>query len=85
MNRRMQEWLDAAKILAANPTATVVCPKCGNANLVVTDIPYLADKSRWERHILCPACHTTGRILMRQDPDHGERQGEVAGWGEKRS
>jgi transposase-like protein len=80
MNGRMKQWLEAAKILAVDPTAQIVCPKCGEANLLVTDIPYRGDASRWERHIQCPACHTTGSVLMRKETDHKELAGDVSYW-----
>ena len=75
----MKQWLEAAKLLAVNPATQIVCPKCGQAALVVTDVPHPGDPSRWERHIECPACHTTAHMLMRSDPAAKELVVEAAG------
>ena len=47
-------WLQAGRTLALDPTQSVDCPSCGNATLVVRNLP--SDDNCVERHIVCPAC-----------------------------
>jgi hypothetical protein len=55
-----ERWVEAAKILAADPTARVICPRNGDSYLQVTDIP-MGD-GKVERRLRCPVCHATNFI-----------------------
>jgi len=56
-------WIAAGKLLGVDPTASVSCPVCGQANLVVEDI---ADKTsdKFERIMSCPNCGSRNILLM---------------------
>ena len=43
-----QRWVEAGKILAADPRAQVLCPRNGDGYLEVTDIPVPGDPSQVE-------------------------------------
>jgi hypothetical protein len=49
-----KRWVEAAKVLAADPTAQVLCPRNGDEFLVVTDTP-MGD-GMVERELRCPIC-----------------------------
>lgn len=53
-------WLQAGRTLALDPTQSVTCPSCGNATLVVENLP--SDDKCIERHIFCPVCKRGERI-----------------------
>ena len=55
-----QRWAEAAKILAADPTAQVLCPRHGDGYLVVTDVP--GPSGVVERYLRCPVCGATNVI-----------------------
>jgi hypothetical protein len=57
-----QRWVEAGKILAADPRAQVLCPRNGDGYLEVTDIPVPGDPSQVERHLRCPACGASNII-----------------------
>jgi hypothetical protein len=57
-----QRWVEAAKVLAADPTAQVLCPRNGDAYLEVTDVAAAGDPSSVERHLRCPSCGATNII-----------------------
>jgi hypothetical protein len=51
-----QRWVEAGKILAADPRAQVLCPRHGDGYLTVTDVPVAGDPTQLERHLRCPVC-----------------------------
>jgi hypothetical protein len=55
-----QRWVEAAKILAADRSARVLCPRHGDGYLEVTDVP-LGD-GKVERYLRCPICGATNVI-----------------------
>ncbi|HKT00714.1 MAG TPA: hypothetical protein VJT31_14380 [Rugosimonospora sp.] len=57
-----QRWVQAAKILAADPRAQVLCPRHGDGYLSVTDVPAKDDPSQVERHLRCPVCGASNII-----------------------
>lgn len=61
LRNETQRWIEAGKILATNPTATVRCPRCEDANLEVQDVQ-IGD--RVERHLRCPECGGYNAILL---------------------
>ena len=58
-----QRWVKAAKVLALDPTAQVLCPHNLDGYLQVTDVPSSQDPSQIERHLRCPVCGATNIIL----------------------
>jgi hypothetical protein len=55
-----ERWVEAAKILAADPTAQVICPRNGDSYLQVTDTT--ASDGTVERRLKCPVCQATNVI-----------------------
>jgi hypothetical protein len=51
-----KRWVEAAKILAADPRAQVLCPRNGDAVLQVQDVADPAQPSNVERWLVCPGC-----------------------------
>jgi hypothetical protein len=49
-------WVEAAKVLAADPRARVPCPRHGDGILEVHDVADPADPTSIERHLRCPVC-----------------------------
>ncbi len=57
MNRNVTLlWIEAGKLLAENPTASVPCPVCAQDNLVVKDSRSVENPSVIERELSCPSC-----------------------------
>lgn len=56
-----QRWIEAGKILAADATAEVRCPRCVKGDLQVQDVQ-IGD--RIERHLRCPKCGGYNAILL---------------------
>ena len=61
--RRRAAWIEAARILAADPEAKVICPAQGDAHLEVTDAPFPGGSERW---LHCPVCHAREAVLLRR-------------------
>jgi hypothetical protein len=53
-----KRWVEAARVLAADPTAQVPCPRHGDGILVVEDGSDPANPALVERYLRCPACGT---------------------------
>jgi predicted RNA-binding Zn-ribbon protein involved in translation (DUF1610 family) len=51
--------------MAKDPTASVLCPECGDADLVVEDVAFGDSRERIERYLSCPACGATNSVLSR--------------------
>ena len=62
-----KKWIEAAKVLAVDPTAAVPCPQCGKDNLQVQDVKH-DDKGRISRLLHCPTCKGHNEILMTWKP-----------------
>jgi len=57
-----KRWIEAAKVLGANPEAKVLCPKFGAAHLKVQDTkPF---KGKKERMLSCANCGAREFMLM---------------------
>jgi len=54
MQENTKLWIEAAKILATNPTAKVSCPVCKIGTLNVKDESFGNDKI--DRYMLCDSC-----------------------------
>ncbi len=51
-----KRWIDAAKLLAEDPTISVVCPECGNHKIEVVDVDSSINPLDIERYLTCPHC-----------------------------
>jgi hypothetical protein len=60
-------WLEAARILGDDASATVRCPQNGDGFLAVHDVVVDTggDVLTHERHLHCPACGAHNAVLMR--------------------
>lgn len=58
-----ERWVEAAKILGADPTAKVRCPRHDDDFLEVIDVPLPGRPGRVERHLRCPTCGAYNSIL----------------------
>lgn len=65
-NPRVKEWIDAGKILAVDPSASVDCPDCGKAKLEVVDGRSGELLERWMK---CPACGSFNTLRMIRPPE----------------
>lgn len=64
-------WIEAGKMLADNPDASVPCPVCGKKNLRVTDIRSAENPSVIEREMFCPSCGARNYLrLIRPSDSH---------------
>jgi hypothetical protein len=57
-----RRWIEAAKILGADPKATVACPKCGRGTLRVIDARQ--DAVKLDRYMQCPICLAHNVLTM---------------------
>ncbi len=62
MSAESARWLEAGKTLGADPRASVPCPQCRAADLVVEDVPF---DGGFERILRCPECGATNALLVR--------------------
>jgi predicted RNA-binding Zn-ribbon protein involved in translation (DUF1610 family) len=46
-------WVDVAVIIGRDPNALLLCPECGEANLLVQDVECAYGM---ERYVECPKC-----------------------------
>ena len=66
------QWIVAAKILAVNPEAKVICPKCTRGVLGILD--QKLDSDVLERHLSCPKCGAYNSMRMKQQSTFIEEQ-----------
>jgi len=62
MNTETQRWIEAAKVLAMDPTAKVRCPRNNDSDLEVEDV--VINETHLERHLRCPKCGAYNAILL---------------------
>jgi hypothetical protein len=65
MKPSSKKWIEAAKILEADPSARVRCPVRDDGFLRVQDVVFTTDSSMMERHLICETCGATNSIRMR--------------------
>lgn len=65
INELWRRWAAAGSALVRDPRAQVPCPRCGQASLLVEDVP-APDPTHQERRLRCPACKATSAIRMRR-------------------
>ncbi len=59
-----RRWIEAGKILAEDPDASVMCPENLCAPLDVIDSPHPAGLAELERHMRCPKCGAYNAMLL---------------------
>jgi hypothetical protein len=64
MKKKSREWIEAAKVLSANPRARVLCPSCEKDYLRVKDVSYPDDPELFDRYLTCLHCGA-GEVLSR--------------------
>jgi hypothetical protein len=57
-----QRWVEAAKVLAADPRAQVLCPRHGDGYLEVSDVALPDGSGQVDRYLRCPVCGATNVI-----------------------
>jgi uncharacterized protein YbaR (Trm112 family) len=63
-----REWIEAARIMSADPTAIVACPQCHEGTLTVQDHVFRDDPTMMERYLVCNKCGARNVIRMRVPP-----------------
>jgi hypothetical protein len=63
-DRKRQQWIEAASILAESPEAQVLCPSCLKAILIVED-EAAADPTYINRRLICRQCGTAEEIYFK--------------------
>jgi hypothetical protein len=66
MKPATKKWLEAGKILAADPSAIVRCPERDDGILRVHDA-VTPDGKKMERYMVCNKCGSRNILLMRID------------------
>lgn len=64
-NTEIQRWIEAGKVLAQDPTARILCPKCQSEYLEVVDIRNPANPDELERIMRCPVCGAMNVLRLR--------------------
>jgi hypothetical protein len=65
MTPATKRWIEASKILAVDPSASVPCPEREDGTLTVRDEIFESDSTRMERHLVCDTCGARNSLLMR--------------------
>jgi len=63
-----RRWIDAAKVLAADPSKTVRCPERDDGILKVHDEVFKADPTMMERYLICETCGARNVLRLRVPP-----------------
>jgi len=53
MTETIELWIEAAKVLAVNPTAIVSCPKCQVGKVIAKDQPF---EDQIDHFLYCETC-----------------------------
>jgi transcription elongation factor Elf1 len=62
ISAQRRRWIEAAKVLAADPKASVACPKCGQGILQVIDARQ--DDVKLDRYMQCLVCHANNVMTL---------------------
>ena len=63
--QKARAWLEAAKVLAADPRREVRCPENDDGFLAVHDEVAVADPTMMERYLICPVCGARNVLRMK--------------------
>ena len=55
MNETSRLWIEAAKVLSANPSAILICPECKVGKLNVKDEP-IEVRNKIDCYLYCDTC-----------------------------
>ena len=58
------KWMEAAKTLAVDASAQILCPQCGEENLEVQDVQ---NNQVIERHLRCKKCGAYNALRINLD------------------
>lgn len=61
-----KEWIDAAKLLAENPTIPVICPECRTRIIEVVEVDSPTNPLDIERYLTCPHCKVKTILRMKR-------------------
>lgn len=61
MKTEVERWIEAGKVLALDPSAKVLCPRCTSTYLTVRDVPL--GPTKMERHLRCASCGAYNAII----------------------
>jgi hypothetical protein len=65
MTPASKKWIEAAKILAVDPTAIVRCPERGDGVLRIHDELFAHDETMMERYLVCDTCGARNALRMK--------------------
>jgi Zn finger protein HypA/HybF involved in hydrogenase expression len=65
-----RRWIEAVKILDADPEAAVPCPNCGQGMLKIIDAH--VDAVTIDRYMQCPLCHAHNVAMIRYNSDRSK-------------
>ncbi|WP_219836126.1 hypothetical protein [Paenibacillus sp. R14(2021)] len=62
-----EEWIDAAKLLATDPTISIKCPDCKDHVLIeVVDIDSPLNTVEFETYMTCPRCKAQAVLRLQR-------------------
>jgi len=64
MKEESRRWIEAAKVLASDPSQIVRCPDRDDGVLIVEDV-VSSDPTRMERYLRCETCGAWNVMRMR--------------------
>jgi Zn finger protein HypA/HybF involved in hydrogenase expression len=65
MNRNITLlWIEAGKLLAQNPNASIICPVCERNSLNVKDSRSVENPAVIERELACPTCGSRNYLRL---------------------
>jgi hypothetical protein len=64
-----RKWLEAGKVLAADPSKAVRCPERDDGLLRVHDEVFTADPTMMERYLVCDICGARNVLRMQVPAD----------------
>lgn len=63
---KVSKWVEAGKILGADPNECVQCPECEYEYLEMINIPNTLNPIEFERCISCPKCKSRNFLRMKR-------------------
>jgi hypothetical protein len=68
-SNKPKKWIDAAKILEANPIEKVICPECNIGCLTVID-EIIKGYNKLDRYLICDTCKKRNVLTMSIPEDY---------------
>jgi DNA-directed RNA polymerase subunit M/transcription elongation factor TFIIS len=66
MTAETTQWVEAGKLLAEDPNARVLCPKCDDSTLEVEDVRNPNAPEELERIMRCAKCGAMNALRLRR-------------------